>query len=81
VKKPEDDKWSSAQAHLQGEDHIRVNVGPPLEIIPNWQELLSNDLSEEEYETLRRHERSGRPLGNNDVMAKVDKLSSRVLRR
>jgi hypothetical protein len=34
-----------------------------------------------EYETLRRHERTGRPLGNADFVEKVKKLTARVFRR
>ncbi len=81
VKKTEDYKWSSAKAHLQGENDILVEVEPLLSIIPDWQELLSGDLSVEEYEILRRHERSGRPLGSDGFMVKMEKLTSRVLRR
>lgn len=72
---------SSAQAHLQGEDDILVKVEPLLSIIPDWHELLATDLSTEEYETLRRHERSGCPLGSDDFIVKLEKLTSRVLRR
>ena len=57
-----DYRWSSARAHLQGEDDILVKVEPLLKIIPDWQKLLSGDLPEEECKTLRRHERTGRPL-------------------
>jgi putative transposase len=81
VKRPEDYKWSSAQAHLQGEDDILVKVEPLLALVPDWQELLLSDLAPEEYETLRRHERSGRPLGSDNFMAKMENLTGRVLRR
>ena len=81
VKRPEDYKWSSAQAHLQGEDDILVKVKPLLAIVPDWRELLLSDLGPEEYETLRRHERSGRPLGSDNFMAKMENLTGRVLRR
>ena len=81
VTKPEDYKWSSAQAHLQGGNDILVKVKPLLEIISNWQELLSSDLSTEEHETLRRHERSGRPLGSDDFLNRIEELTSRVLRK
>jgi len=73
VKKPENYKWSSAKAHLQGENDILVEVEPLLSIIPDWQELLSGDLSVEEYEILRRHERSGRPLGSDSFMVRLEK--------
>jgi putative transposase len=81
VKKPEDYKWSSAQAHLQGEDDILVKVEPLLSIISDWRELLASDLSEEEYETLRRHERTGRPLGSANFVEKMENQTARVLRR
>jgi putative transposase len=81
AKKPEDYKWSSGQAHLQGEDDILVKVEPLLSIIPDWRELLASDLSKEEYETLRRHERTGRPLGSADFVEKVEKQTARILRR
>ncbi len=81
VKKPENYKWSSAQAHLQGEDDILVKVEPLLAIIPDWRELLASDQPAEEYETLRRHERTGRPLGNADFVEKVENVTARVLRR
>ena len=81
VKRPEEYRWSSAKAHLQGEDDILVKVEPLLGIIADWQGLLTSDLSEEEYKTLRRHERSGRPLGSDDFLSKLEKLTSRVLRK
>jgi putative transposase len=81
VKRPEDYKWSSAKAHLQGEDDILVRVGPLLEIVPAWNALLSSDLSEKDYETLRRHERSGRPLGDEGFVEKIEKMTARILHR
>jgi putative transposase len=68
-------------SHLQGEDDILVKAGPLLKIIPGWQELLSTDLTEEEYKTLRRHERSGRPLGSDDFITRLEKLTSRTLNK
>ena len=80
VNRAGDYRWSSARAHLQGEDNILVKAEPLLEIIPNWQELLKIDLTEEEYKTLRRHERTGRPLGSEDFVTRMEKLTARVLR-
>ena len=81
VKRPEEYRWSSAKAHLEGEDDILVKTGPLLGIIDDWQGLLTSDLSEKEYKTLRRHERTGRPLGSDDFLLKLEKLTSRVLRK
>ena len=81
VTNPADYKWSSAAAHLHKEDDILVKAEPLLSIIPDWRELLSSDLAEEEYEMLRRHERTGRPLGSDDFLIKLENLTSRILGR
>lgn len=81
VKKPEKYKWSSAKAHLCGENDILVKVAPLTAIIPDWRELLSSDLSEKEYETIRCHERSGRPLGSEDFLDRLEKLTARILKK
>ena len=81
VKRPEEYRWSSAKAHLTGEDDILVKVGPLLGIIPDWQGLLASDVSEEEYETILSHERSGRPLGAADFVGRLEKMTSRLLRK
>jgi putative transposase len=81
VKRPEDYRWSSAKAHLQGEDDILVKAGPLLAIISDWRGLLLSDLSAKEYETIRRHERSGRPLGNEAFLARLERLTARVLKK
>jgi len=79
VRKPENYKWSSATAHLQKEDDILVKVKPLLAIISDWRDLLARDLSEEEYETLRRHERTGRPLGTDAFLTRLEKQTGRFL--
>ena len=81
VKRPEEYKWSSCRAHVQGEDDVLVKVGPLAEMIPDWRELLAHDLSPDEYETLRRHERSGRPLGSEDFLSRLKKMTVRLLKR
>ena len=81
VKRPEKYRWSSAKAHLLGEDDILVKAGPLTSIIHDWRELLSSDSSDEEYETIRRHERSGRPLGNDDFLGRLERLTTRVLKK
>ena len=81
VKRPEEYRWSSAKAHVQEQDDILVKAGPLLGIIDDWQGLLTSDLSEKEYKTLRRHERSGRPLGSDKFLSRLEKLTSRVLKK
>jgi len=81
VKRAEDYAWSSAKAHLCGEDDILVKVDPLLDRYPVWSELLLSQSSEEEYENLRRHERSGRPLGSEAFLDRLENLTSRKLKK
>ncbi len=81
VKNAEDYKWSSCRAHLQGEDDILVKVRPLLEIIPDWQELPSTNLTEDDYTTIRRHEKTGRPLGGENFIDLLEQVTCRLLRK
>ena len=81
INKAEEYPWSSARAHLRSENDILVNVAPGLEIVPDWSGLLSSDLAEKEIEVLRRHERTGRPLGSDDFVTGLEKLMSRILKK
>ena len=57
--------WSSAGAHIRGADDGFVAVEPLLALVDDWRSFLAGGLSEDEYEELRKHERTGRPLGNS----------------
>jgi len=80
AEKPGDYRWSSAAAHLAGADDRLVKVSPLLEIVGNWGDFLSEDIAEEEVNELRRHERSGRPLGSESFIERVEKRLGRILR-
>ena len=81
VKNAGDYKWSSCRAHLEGKDDILVRVRPMLEIIPDWYELLTTATTTDDYKVIRRHERIGRPLGSDRFISRLDRLTSRMLRR
>ena len=81
VKRPELYEWSSTKAHLQGEDDILVKVEPLAGLIGNWQELLASDLSDKEYESIRRHERTGRPMGDVSFLGMIENLTGRSFQR
>ena len=80
VEKPGDYRWSSASAHLAGKDDDLAKVSPLLEIVGNWNDFLTEDISEQERESLRQHERSGRPLGSEYFVETVEKRLGRKLR-
>jgi len=79
VERPEDYRWSSARAHLQGKDDCLVNVKPMLERVSNnWVELLASG-DQKLFEMLRSHERTGRPLGDENFILKLSSLVGRDL--
>ncbi len=67
--------WSSARAHLAGQNDGLVDVGPLLERAPDWRELLNSALPQADYDAIRRGERTGRPLG---AAAFVEQLEGRL---
>jgi len=67
--------------HLQNEDDILVKVNPLSAIIGNWQDLLSIELSGEELDSIRQHERTGRPMGSEGFLNDLEQMTGRVLKR
>lgn len=72
--------WSSAGAHMRGEDDKLAVVSPLLAMVHNWEGFLGLATSEEEAEDLRRHERTGRPLGDGSFVSRLEGELGRVLR-
>ncbi|MBT8333498.1 MAG: transposase, partial [Deltaproteobacteria bacterium] len=81
VNRPEQYRWSSCKAHLRGEDDILVKVRPLGEIISNWKDILTEDHSNETYKAIRSHEKTGRPLGNIEFLERLEKQTSRLLKK
>jgi putative transposase len=65
VQKPGEYRWSTAAAHRAGrEDDLLVRVAPFRQLVANWESFLSEAPDGEEVRRLKKHERTGRPLGN-----------------
>jgi putative transposase len=79
VSNPEAYPWSSAAAHLAGEDDQLVTVKPLLDLVNNWRDFLSLS-NEEEIRFLKKHERSGRPLGEGAFVERLEADLERLLR-
>jgi putative transposase len=77
--RPEDYPWSSANAHLQGEDDRLVKCGPLLELVADWTEFLNDDQAENRMRPLRRHENTGRALGSEDFIHKLETILNRII--
>jgi len=80
VKRPEDYQWSSARAHLLGEDDELVKVKPMLDRVSNWAELLASG-DQKLFDDVRMHERTGRPLGGEDFVTTMSSIAGRELGR
>jgi putative transposase len=53
----------------------------PYLLAKNWRRLLSSAATEEQIKAFREHERTGRPMGDDDFQKRLEKELGRVLRR
>jgi putative transposase len=81
AKEPGDWYWRSVSAHMKGKDDILVKTKPLLEMVNiPWEKFLSIDAQEPEIELFRKHERTGRPLGEDPFITKIEFLLNRKLK-
>ena len=76
----EDWPWSSARAHLAGRDDGLVAVAPLLDAVGDWSAFLAAAPRDGDLDALRRHERTGRPLGGSQFVAELEHGLGRRLR-
>jgi putative transposase len=79
VKHPWQWPWSSAAAHVAGKDDRLVTVRPLLARVPGWRRFVAQEEAEEEVDLLRRHTRTGRPLGDIKFVLRLEGLLDRRL--
>ncbi len=80
VRQPEGWRWSSARAHLEGNDDGVVEVAPLLDLVSDWADYLGSDDEEAELTSLRGHITSGRPLGTDPFLDRLEASTGRRLR-
>jgi putative transposase len=73
--------WSSARAHMDGNDDQLVKVAPLLEIAGDWRLFLAGMDKEELLKNLCKHECTGRPLGSEDFITQLESILDRSLKR
>jgi len=78
VEQAGDYRWSSAKAHLTGRGDALVAVHPMLDRVHDWSELLASG-DEGEFDHVRMHERTGRPLGIEYFIEQVSSIVGRDL--
>ena len=82
ARKPEDYEWSSARAHIEGQDDWLAACKPLFDIVgEDWRTFISEGLTDEDLNALRKHERTGRPLGSRRFVAMLEDSLGRLLRK
>ena len=79
VARPWDWPWSSAAAHVAAKDDLLVQVRPLLDTVTDWPTFLSDEEEAAELDLLRRHARTGRPLGDPGFVARLETMLGRNL--
>jgi putative transposase len=76
----EDYPWSSAAAHLgMRADPLVRHPKRLLEYVPDFAELLRLPQDRESLDLMRRHERTGRPLGDAAFLERLERRLHRGL--
>ena len=52
-----------------------------MDLVPDWQAFLLEGIEEKDNQRMRRHERTGRPLGDESFMNRIENAANRVLRK
>ena len=81
IERPEDYPWSSAQAHVYGKPDALISESLLSEEIGNWASFINQDETEESIKNLRAHLDSGRPLGDEGFVEKLEKMTGRTLKK
>jgi putative transposase len=80
VARPEDYPWSSARAHLLERDDALVTVAPLLARVADWPTFLREAMDPDVLADVRKHQRTGRPLGDEAFVGHLEELLGRILR-
>lgn len=80
-RRPESWPWSSTRAHLKSQDDDLVQVAPMLDLVNDWASFLMDGNDKILCELLRRQQRTGRPLGSEQFIDDLERITGRRLRR
>jgi putative transposase len=81
VRLAEEYQWSSARAHVFGLRDPVLSPMPKVSQIGDWSAFLRGEEKNEELELLRRNQSIGRPLGSEDFIEKLEKITGRCLKK
>ena len=81
VEQARDWRWSNVAAHLSGKNDNLVKVAPILDRYEDFAALLAQGTEDEtEFKSLQQSETTGRPLGSEEWMEKLEKMTGTVLK-
>ena len=81
VKKAEDYPWSSAKSRVfRVPDKVLTEFCLNSDI-KDWSSYLQGKEKEEDLDIFRKHETTGRPLGDKDFITKAEEITGRTLRK
>ena len=81
VKKPWDYKWASTRHHMMLANNSLIKDSLLREVIENWKDFLNIPASNDEIKLFQLHERTGRPLGDNTFIEKLESLLKITLKK
>ncbi|GKQ49612.1 transposase [Bradyrhizobium sp. Ce-3] len=80
VQRAQDWRWSSTRAHLSGKDDGVTVLRAVRERFPDFAGLLASEPEPDLIDRLRAAESIGRPLGDDRFLARLQRLTGRVLK-
>jgi putative transposase len=81
VEQAQDWRWSSVAAHLSGKDDKLVKVAPILERYGDFATFLGESAADDPgFKCFRQSETTGRPLGSEEWMGWLEKMTGKVLK-
>jgi putative transposase len=72
-------RWSSAAAHVAGQNDSLVSAQPLSEFVKDWHVFLAGGLTDEDLERIERHAVSGLPLGSDGFVRALGQRLGRNL--
>jgi putative transposase len=81
VRSPGEYPWSSARHYLRQQVDPLIQLSPLGDMVDDWEAFLSCEIDENCRAAISRAERSGRPLGTDDFVARLEGELGRGLRR
>ena len=81
VERPEDFRWSSAKAHADKTRDFLVGPCPLTEEISDWKSFINQEDPPEMIKQIRKNLITGRPLGDDAFIEKLEKITGRIFKR